>query len=285
MDELIDAYIEANINCDLASDVRSSFILLSLFGDQFAEGYFINTLSLDGVADKNDIYDEFFNLLYKRLNEILSQHFLTINSPPSLAYVNEIVSALALFQSLDDYETASIILDGEDDDIDKVANIFSGLCSLEVPDILEHLEIESSKFIEGLKEFVRSKEKDLEEPIDQIAQKNILPTMKNLKAFLGENECVGINILKHGYSVGYEFSYYVSLLDVDEIVKEDNLVLTALNLLSLLLVSKDTYQLPMVAFDKIVGDFLSTKEQAEKCRLIISAIYTDFLNHNSSLSL
>lgn len=283
LDELTVAYITSTFTEIAQYEIHRTFELFELFGLKYYEDKYVNLLSNENI-DNSEKQDMFTSLLVTSGLEITTQHGFKLIPNVSLTQVNEILSALYLIQNLEDYSMIEYRLSSNDDPTKVVADCLAFVTHFEWHDYLRIIESVSEAFLKGLRVFVESKTSDEAYKPDLIHKETVTAYFK----FMGDTVVFGAGLLREGFTIDNTLTQLVAMGgmtlpgDLDKLAMS-NPVQTAVEIVTFLILAKDTYQIPLVGFNKNTSTFLSKIEDVTKITPIVVKIINDFNSYHFSL--
>lgn len=280
INELTLYYIQVTLQPELQKVVYTSFSVLEAFGLKFYEDKYTELIQRDDTIDSNNKKDNFLLKLKQDVLNIITEHGITLDTDAeyTLHDVNEIAHFLYIVQNLEDYSDVAYRLHAMDTPKNIVVDLIHSLSMMSKSRLLDIIATVSPTLIASLKQFIEDKEDRLDDPvvIDQKRRKYI----NTFFAFINQSECLG----KHYYESGY---VNVTLEELTNIIPYtladalDKRILTdlpqvALDVLSILVVTKDQYTLPIMKFSKNTHLFTSKLEYVTKLQTTMLAMLNDF---------
>jgi hypothetical protein len=245
MDELIETFLESFFIEDFIVEVHRSFDLFDFF--EYSQAYIgFTDIATDHQNTHNEeLKDRFVIELHKKLDYVLQQHEVVLNDQATIYHKNEVLTALAHLQKLEDYTGIIRCLESMMADEEQFATIIADTSKLEMEDVLTILQSVSSISLETLKEYIYKKEQEAEQ-----AEELPLDLLSNFKSFheLNGTNTLGAKMVENGMLVGNRFSTYLSYIESDVVTTD--IKQTALNILSCIYLSIDGYNSPLLVYRK-----------------------------------
>lgn len=272
LDEDVVDYIQSTFGDEKADELLRSFELLYGFGLQYPDSEFVDLISSASNTDPSVLNDRFYYRLVEKLVEIIKQHNITIKKDQPIYLINEFLSGLLLIQYLNDYRDIDYILSStlpNDEKFAEVIHQVTVLTPLQVLDLIDELQDQT---VILLQDFVKMR-------IGPTISKEELPQgllnkLRSFNEFIEGTETLGRFILDIGMPVGIPIDNYIPYLLKQE--QTNTPAQTALNILSVLLLSKEGYNLPIVAYRKIANQLFTDLNQITRIETLISRINSDF---------
>jgi hypothetical protein len=266
-------------NCfieDRKPALYEAFALMKVFGDEFFEDELLDIIRRDDSLDSNAKYDSFNNIVKNKLIGIIYSHGITIaeEQPVTLNELNEIVQCLYTIQNLETVSYIKYLVFTESSSEAILGDLIEYLTLMSSFRFLELVEAVESSLIDSIRLLIQDKEKEDNE--DTSHRKNVLSFFK----FIEDADCLGIRYYNSGY-INLHLDRLLNLLPIDVpsyIDKEFKIskAQAALDVLSLLMISKDAYEFPLLAFKKNPLLFTNSLENGTTILNIIEAMLADY---------
>lgn len=277
LSDLLVYYIEYTFHEVKKKVIYSSFAMLEMFGVQFYEDKFVDLLSRRDDIDNNTKMDNFVALLQRDVYEVIQAHGIELQAGTSLRECNCVLNFLYLVQNLDDYDQITSVLYSDLPERQIVSHLIQKLTPMSLVECMEAIESVSPGLIESLKKLIEDRSPSTEEVDIDLAHR------KHLQAFFdftGKTECLGMSLYEKGF-VTLTLQELIDLvpMSVDEHI--DNLMLTnvpqaTLDVLSLLVITKDNYQNPLEKFNQNTHLLSSKPENVTRLGNTLKHMLTDF---------
>lgn len=280
LNELTLYYIQVTFQPELQKVVYTSFSLLESFGLKFYEDKYTDLVQRDDTIDTENKRDNFLFKLKKDITQILTEHGIIMDTDAdhTLNDVNEIAHFLFIVQNLEDYSDVAYRLHAQDHPKAIITDLIQSLSLMSKSRLLDIIASVSPNLITSLKQYIEDKEDKLDatETFDAKHRKYI----NTFFAFIAESECLG----RHYYESGYtnvtldELTNLISFNLAEMLDKKILMSLpqVALDVLSLLIITKDNYTLPLIKFAKTNHLFTNKLEHVTKLQGTMLAILNDF---------
>lgn len=271
-------YVNNTFQPELRKSIFTSFSLLEAFGKKFYEDGLIDLIQREDDITSETKRDTFYHTVHKTIDQILKDHFIFLNKDVSvtLEEMNEIVNFLYIIQSLEDYSHISYRLHAEDTARNILVDMIDHLSLLDKPRIMEIVAHVEDHFIVSLKEFVKDKEDNNTEKLDI----KHLKYLRHFFAFIEDTKCIGQTFFKEGYN-SLTLDEFVELIPVNIASYIDKTLYinrgqAALDCLSILLVCRDSYELPILKFKQHTTIFSNNLENITKLEASMLSMLSDF---------
>lgn len=277
--EVVSYYITNTFQQKTIREIYSSFGLLELFGSLYYEDKYVTLIATAENMDRVTVQDTFLTLIKKDILDVISEHQVTVelSSEPTLSELNEIAHVIHLLEVIDDYDSLSYIINSDNTPRMKFIELLKLYSKLEEYRSMELIEDVPEGFIEALRRYIEYK----------ITEQTVTPDEKHRKAILSFFAFANMDTLgKTLYEDGY------TDLTLDELVKlcrvnifkriNDtlrtgyDLPMTALTILSILMVCKDTYQIPLLAFANNSNLFLEDSDDVLRVSDVMTKMLADY---------
>jgi hypothetical protein len=253
MDELINSYITDNFSDELKSVIFESFKIFNDFDMNDIYSPFIDILTDSSNMSKEDVYDLFIHKLHEAQNYIFEQTKITLNDDVSLSDKNKLLIAINLLVDLEDYTPVITTLESNLDNNEKIASILADLSDLTVDYVLTLIDDIKQEALDELKAFIYEKENTLINK--EIDLTEILNTFRIFVKINGEAN-LGSLLIKNDISIGEDMSVYLEYIKDSIVNPKDEQ--TALNIVSLIYLTKCGYTKPLETFKEHSLDILDT---------------------------
>lgn len=245
MDELIVAFMNNHYTEELKHDIYVSFGLFDAFEYRDVYSEFIDIILQQDVLPNEQLMDMFIVKLNDKLDYVLNQHTIAVTETTTIQQKNEILSGLHLLLDLEDYSPVILTLESFKDDYEKIASILSDLCLLSEEDLLTLISRIESSALDQLKDYIYAKEASKPMMIEDHSIH--IQYLTIFQQAYGTNNLGSILINNH-MMVGQRFEVYLPFAEDSIVAALDEQ--TALNFLSLLYMSSDGINNPLLVFSK-----------------------------------
>lgn len=275
--ELTGYYINTTFHEGVTENIYSSFSLLESFNSGSYEDKYISLIERSDAISNTDKSDQFIMYLESDIRAIIDAHSVYVSKDINITLneLNEVCHFLYIVQNLEDYSYISYRVNAEDTDRNIICDLIVYLTLLDKPRVMEIIESVSPNLISAIKEIAKDKY-----TISDEVNKLHLTTINNFFKFIKSSECLGYKYFNQGYK-DVTLETLVNLLDIDLPDYIDKLTITnsaqaGLDILSLLIISKDTYELPLLKFKQFNSYFTNNLTHTTKLNYVITAILSDF---------
>jgi len=269
MDELIESFIEDNYTEGLQEEILRSFSLFDFFEYNDIYGNFIDLLTDLSNRDIGTVQLNFTVELNKHLDYVLKQHTIEVTDETTIYEKNEIITALARLLKLDDYTSTISLLESFETDEEILSLILSDNCLLPDTKIMTLIDRFDPSMLKTLKEYIYSKEKDEDNNIN-------IDILTNVKLFfkLFTNNSIGLNLVRSNILIGEPFETYLQYVEGDLITPDNNT--TALNILSVIILSSDGYESSLVTYSNYALRLLQDLNKVGTIEAIVINLISKF---------
>ena len=268
----IAAYMSATFAPEMRDEISASFMVLDAFSYQDLEDELSDILN-DLDADDTDLTQEkFVACINKHLLKLLSCHQILIDEDASISLKNQILAVLFRIQTIEDPTPILRLLESSHPNEVKFAKTVEEFSEATETEVLEALVSIDEKFLINLMTHLYA----IEEAIENEEFINPSPEQKNLKENLKDffavhgNECLGFEMIYNGIEPGLSIKIYYPYIK-DNIIVDDDLV-TAKNILSLFLMSKDTFTDPLGIYTKYSEQLIHNADRILKIEVKIGEL-------------
>lgn len=275
-------YIETTFNEVMKPIIYNTFSMLETFGVSFYEDKYVDLLHREFSIDSSDRQDMFMSMLREDVFAILNEHSVIIDleQEPNLSELNHISKGLLMFQTQEDYKPLTYILNNDTSDKEKFIAVLHTLTDFSLFRLMELIESIGDNLIPSMKQFaIDSQEEEIPEEFDRTWLNHCAKFFK----FIDETPCLGLELFTSGY-INLKLSEVVDLLpyELDSKIKPNislNAPQAALDVLSVLLATKDNYNKPLEKLDEHLYTFFSDLNEVSRIKPIIVTMVTDFSNY------
>ena len=264
MDELIQTFMEGTFTEDLQQEIERSFSIFDAFEYDQASPPFIDVITNQSNMAACDMHDAFITELHIALNFILRQHMLKMTPDATIYQKNEILQGLHHLQRLEDYTPIIRTLETLESDEYQLATVLSMVSMLDVGTLLHLIESFNPKLLKMLKTYIYNKEESL--PEEQRSDKKLVNHIKLFTKVFGDKN-LGTQMVRGQLRTGELFETYVDYIR-DTFTGETDQE-TALNLLSVIYISSDGFNSPLLVYRKYSYQLLQDLEKTSKIEVEI----------------
>jgi len=243
--DIVNEYIKVKYLPEVSGKIYESFELMLVFGYNYFEDKYVDLVSNDYGVDSADRSDMFILLIKKDLLEIVTSHYITLDSEQdiSLNELVELVQFLYLIQNLEHYDIVKYRVYSQDSAKNIVVDLIDRYSMLGSVRAMELIERVDDIFITGLQAFI--KDSDTEEVVDLKHKRYVDRFFK----FIGDTECIGRTLYNKGYTkVTLEEILDILTIDIPSYVDKGMILesgKTTLDVLSLIIITMDEYIAPL----------------------------------------
>ena len=280
INELTLYYIQVTFQPELQKVVYTSFSVLEMFGLKFYEDKYTELIQRDDTIDTENKRDNFLFKLKQDVSKILSEHGITLDTDADITLndVNEIAHFLYIVQHLEDYSDVAYRLHALDTPKNIVTDLIQSLTLMSKSRLLDIISDVSPNLVASMKQYIADKEDSLDnvESLDVKHRKYV----NMFFTFTNQTECLGKTFYENGYT-NVTLEELTNLISYNLAERLDKQILTnlpqvALDVLSILIITKDNYTLPLIKFSKSNHLFTSQLEHVTKLQGTILAMLNDF---------
>lgn len=282
MDELLLIFLDTYFTDEYAEEVSKSFDLFDFYEYSQAFSGLIDIANDQGTISTDDLKDRFVLELHVKLDYILQQHTIKLIPEATLTQKNEILTSLGHLQKLEDYTGVIRLLESLENDEEILSTIISDSTLMDKTEVMSIIESFSPSVLTSLKQYIYTQEDSVPKDTPRF---DILTNIKLFSNFVNGN-ALGVKLVQSGVLVGQRFFEYLTFIKDDIVVKgqED---LTVSNILSLLYISTDGFNSPLLVYRKYSYNILQDLNLVSKIEVkLLEQIskYTEFkkAHHESS---
>lgn len=274
-------YIVNKFHTDKQTVIFQSFGLLEAFNLKYYEDKYINLISKEDTIDDNEKMDKFIQFLEDDIREIITDHYITLTQEDIDLYtLNEIAQGILLLCSLEDYTLVNYILSGDNTPRDKFIALMAKYTLLTEYTLYETIIEVSDALIESLEKFSTDKSKN-QDP--NYIETKYLNTLQEFFKFIDNTDCIGLRLYSSGY-IGLTFDEVLRLIPLDFSLYLEPIILSSkakasLEILSLLMLGIDSYELPLLQLQKYTPILIHDTTIITTITTIITDMLTDFKTH------
>ena len=289
--ELTAQFIKNNYLPEMQAVMLDSFSLLEGFSINFYEDKYVDIISNEMTMDTNQKVDTVLLNLKKDIFQIIEEHDIFIDKEmlPSLTELCSIASFILKVQSLEDYGFVSYRLTAHTSPKSAVVDLVDHHTDLTKIRAMELIESVSENFIEALKLLIQDKEQTATEPVIDIDHNKHI---HQFFAYTKDHTSLGLRLYEQGYQnlTLKELSQMLTFSIQDYVDKNitNNFAQTALDVFSLLVITKDDYATPHQKFKNSVAYLTYSTENVTRLDKVILQMGVDFsmvLDNNKQMEL
>lgn len=276
--ETLRYYIEVKFVTEVKSIIYECFNIMELFSLKYYEDKYLNLISKEDSIDDSDKLDNFILMLENDLRDIIKDHSVTLEEKHiDLFSLKEICHGLFIVSALEDYSLVEHILTSYINSRDIIIALLSHYSLLEEYVLKETIIEVDDSLINALMLLIKDKEQSFDE--SYLRQKH----EKYLKWFFDfteKTDSIGYTLYEKGYR-------QLKLIEICELIPYDlkaylegsaktSVAKVALDILSILILAKDSYEMPLFIYQKDPTIFLNDNELISKVYNILMRILEDF---------
>lgn len=283
MDELIHKFIKTYLTIELQDLISESYVLFEKFDYKDVEDSLINIIVSEDFTDPGELKDIFLKEFNSKIDYVINQNGISLKEDTDIYSKVEIMKSLYQLQHLEDYNILyNIISSQEDDDETKLSSVLAQCCLLDVNTIMELITNLQPTLIIRLREYIEMKlSKEHQETCSDDVMVNIQTFFKYLKS--KNRTCLGTQIVSSRAQLGLEFNYYFPFVEDDILSIDDNQ--TALNFLSILMISSDGQNKILDIYRQYIGKLIESINQTQKIEKLLMSNYESFMEFKREHSL
>lgn len=277
MDELIYNFIKSYLPIEVQELILESYILFEKFDYKDVDDSLINIISSEDFTDPGELQDVFIMEFNNKIDYVISQNGLTLKSDTSLHDKIEVMRSLYQLQHLENYNILYNLISSQDnDDETKLCSVLAENCSLDTSSILYILGSMDSNLIDRLRQYIEMK---LGKEINEVCSDTVINNIKHFYHFLHtiNRTCLGTQLINSRVELGLEFSYYFPFVEEHILSIDDGQ--TALNFLSIIMISKDGQNKVIEIYREYISKLLDSVNQIQKVEKLLNLHYQSFIEY------
>ena len=271
-------YIEHKFIDEMKVLVLDAFGIMEEFQLNFYEDKYIEVINKYEAISDDDIYTIFISYLVSDINEIISAHGVTVDADgqPSLADLIEIAHGLLLLANLEDYSYVRYRVNTEQSPRNILLDLLERYTMLSRVRLMEIVGEVKETIIETLKGLSDGSVEE-EGTIDLKHHKYT----NYFIDYIGDTPCLMLTLKEKGFDLNLTLEELVNLLPFDlseSITKTSrtNLAQAALDVLGLLIYTRDDYTMPVFKFKRHSNLFTLDNDLVMRINNALFAMMSDF---------
>lgn len=271
-------YIEHKFIDEMKVLVLDAFGIMEEFQLNFYEDKYIEVINKYEAISDDDIYTIFISYLVSDINEIISAHGVTVDADgqPSLADLIEIAHGLLLLANLEDYSYVRYRVNTEQPPRITLLDLLERYTMLSRVRLMEIVGEVKETIIDTLRGLSDSSIEE-EGTIDLKHHKYTNYFIE----YIGGTPCLMLTLKEKGFDLNLTLEELVNLLPFDlseSITKTSrtNLAQAALDVLGLLIYTRDDYTMPVFKFKKHSNLFTLDNDLVMRINNALFAMMADF---------
>ena len=278
LSQTVYTFIDNQLPPALGRQCYMAFYLAEQLGLKEYDQTFKDLIEIDGAVEMDTIRDIFVEKVGRLMIECIAEHRIQID-PDASATMDELIEVLhflELVQRLEDPETISMRLNGLGTPKKVFIDLLAKLSHLEEWRCMELIESVDEKLIEAMRQLTHDTMSVQAQAPDEMYQLGV----QALEQFVSDNECLGVTMYSSGYT-RLEWSTLTALIPLDlnkhfHELSTVSLAQCALDLVSLALICKDTYQTPLLHLQKVMPVYIEDPHTVTKVNTAVLAILSDY---------
>jgi hypothetical protein len=273
MDLSLEAFIETAYADELVDTIKNSFDIMDAFNYDYNEQDFIRPLMEVENQSTDYMHDMFLSILNHKLDLVLKEHTIVLNNA-KLYQKNEFLEALFVIQHLNDYSPILYLLESDLEADEKLAEIIAQLSTLTPSEVISIVDNYDEEILEVLKQYIYQSQPTETSETDSVT-KQIITKYKEFYNYLVATNTdipIGVDYFEAGILPGLEFKAYLHYFN--ELTENTNISKLSLDILSILLLARDSYLNPLTGYRDNSGLIFSELELISK----IDASLTGHIN-------
>lgn len=279
LSEDVTNYIDTVFKGDMVELIKEGMVILERFHFPNYEEEYTNLIYSPDTIDPSDIPDMFRVKLEDHLRHIVEVHQITLSKDyvPTLTELLEICNTLLIVPNLEDMSFVRYRALSDNEPKETLVELLERYSSLGIVRSMEIVENVSESFIEAL---VASCGEECQ--VDQLSlDRNHLKYCNYFFEFIENSECLGLKFFNEGYGNKLTLDELLKLItfpidDYLDDLLDKNPAQAALDVLSLLIITRDQYELPLVKFKDLSDMFTSDTMYVTRLTGMMTSILNDF---------
>lgn len=284
LDELIVYYIETVYSEGRKQALYKATEVCNKFGLSSYQDKILDLIAVNEYHSTDSLQDQVQFIVYREVEKILNEHSITIDneSNPTLEEVTALADCLYLFQSLEDYSVLENRIYAQDTPINILRDLFEFYTYIPEHRLHELLKNVHENLLFAIHMYIEDKV-DLSDASDLcIEHRN---TIDDFFIFTQETASLGRVLFSQGYvNLDVEDILAITKIDVYKYIESNIEVKTpqaVLDILSILIIGKDSYKKPLEYFKENSLLFLTKKDKYIALSRVLTTMYEDFLQFRS----
>ena len=269
-------YLRCKFQPELLAVVLDACSVLQSFNLTQFEFDLVNLITQGQELNDDDIRVIFISRIMQELNKLLNEHFiyLDIDADPTLGEMVELALFLSLMQDLENPEQAAYRVNGYGSPKVILVDLISVYSTMPRFRAMELITRVDKRLIQAMVSMINDKMDKVESDSHQREQ------WRWFYSFINGSDCLGVRLHKEGYfGLTLEELLSLSRFSLQDYLNEaviSSLPQAALDILSLLYICRDTYESPLLGFDKNSSRLLSEYEHITRVRGVVVSILGDY---------
>lgn len=273
------SYIELVFNDSRKEVILEGFKLLEGFSFPNYEDEYSDIIYNEGNVDRVIRQDLFINILTDQLVSIITQHGIELSKDfiPRLEELTEMCSVLLMLPNLEDMSFIRYRVFSEEDSKTVFIQLLGRYSDLTIVRSMELIENVSESLLEAIKELCGEQCRNSTITIDNAH----LKYCNYFFDFIERTPCLGLKFFEEGYSNKLTLPELLNIITfpiedyLDEKLELDP-AQAALDVLSILLITKEDYDVPMVKFKDSSDMFTTNTLFVTRLTNMMVSILNDF---------
>ncbi len=273
MDELIYKFIKTYLAIELQELILESYTLFEKFDYKDVDDSLINILTSEDFTDPGELQDIFLTEFNNKIDYVINQNGIKLKQETTINDKVEIMKSLYQLQHLENYNILYNLITSDNDDETKFSLILAENCCLDVAGIMYLIESIDNDIVKMLQQFIEMK---LNKDSTDICADDVMTNIKQFFTYLRSKKqsCLGTDLINSRTILGLEFSYYFPFIEDDILAISDEQ--TALNFLSVIMISKDGQNKVLEIFREYITKILDSVNHIQKIEKLLISHYESF---------
>lgn len=269
-------YLQHKFQPELLTVMLDACGVLQRFNLTQYEFDLVNLITQGQEMEDGDIRTIFISRVVQELDKLLTDHFIYLDedAEPTLKERVEIALFLSLLQDLENPEQAAYRVNGYGSPKTILVDLISVYSTVPRFRAMELIANVDERLIQAMAAMLNDK---TEQVGNDIHQREL---WRRFYSFINGSDCLGVRLHKEGYfGLTLEEILSLSRFSLQEYLNQaatTRIPQAALDVLSLLYICRDTYETPLLGFDKNSTTLLSEYEHITRVRGVMTAIIGDY---------
>ena len=281
MDELISNFIDMKYTLELGYELQRSLQIFDYFEYRDPYPNIENLIMTCDDKDTAEVADQVAKVIKDGIDYLYKAHSITLADDVPLDKRNELLLAICIYMKLDDYTVPLTILYSDREDMEKFSDIFTDICTLSEIDIYDMIEDIDPSFFSIMKEYAEGKSEDEQYNLTGRHSTDCVESIRLFKELYGD-AAIGVQMATAGTLLGSAFTTYLGYVR-NELIDPNDIKKTGLNILSVLLLSSNGNNAPLVTYKKYIDSITDNMDLVQKLEATIIGLYSEFENYKRAV--
>lgn len=277
-------YASVTFTPEFQDEINTLIDLMEAFEYKSGHQKLYDVLHGTETDDLEITQQNFRNQLHEIADFLLEEHQIRLHDEATLEEKNQLLVGLFRLQSVEDPVPLILMLENRlSGDLEKFSQVMETVTTLSQEQVLTVVaEVHPSTLV-SMQEYLETLE--AEQETNKNLPEHLQPGsdyLENLQAFLSyqDNNTLATVMIRNGAMMGATLDHYLPYVGKHVVASSEEQ--TALNVLSLLMLSEDTYRDPVQSYRKISDSFDFTSQQALRVEVLIMDILSKFRQYRKA---